>query len=148
MAIVTPGREVDDLQLVAALLRMGCKLDEALPARTMELRGGRGPKYVFYFKERSACGRWETAFLVKRWDDVGWMEAHPEHPWAYLWGMAVHYRRVLNFVKAQPPLVEIEHGGLVGFLGANASQEVGDKFFDRLADLKRKGKRSRMFDSR
>jgi len=144
MAIFTTGRETDDLYLVAALLRMGINLDPKLPFRTFEPKNARTPKFVFYFQERSACGKFLTEQLIKVWDDPKWMEDHPDHPWCYLWGMARYHQEVLAIVKNAGPLAEVEHGGLTGFLSLHASQEQQDKFFRRLSEMRRRGRRSRI----
>jgi hypothetical protein len=144
MAVYTTGTETDDLYLVAALLRMGVNLDPKMPFRTLEPAGSKVPKFVFYFQGRSGCRRFETAELIKRWDDTEWMQRHPEHPWSYLWGLARYHQEVMKVVKNAAPLAEVRSGGLTGFLSMNADPAMEAKYFRRIAEMKRSGRRSRM----
>lgn len=143
MGIYVPGRETDDLSLVAALLTMGVEPDPLRPARTIEMAHAKAPKYVFYFKERSRCGKFETEKLIKVWNDDRWLAANENHPWAWLRRNAENYLKALWFVKNCPALTEQRLGGLVGFLSLNADQETQDRFFQKFERAHKKGRRTR-----
>ena len=144
MAIYTPGRnETEDLELAAALLRMGVDLDPKLPFKRFEPLGSKAPRWVFYFQHVSKCGRFVTEDLVRVWDDVGWMEAHKEHPWSYLWGAARYRQELLKVVKNAAPLVQVQEGGTAGYLSLNADDVLQQKFFARLKKAERRRGRGR-----
>lgn len=142
-SIHTPGRnETTDLDLAAALLRIGIDLDPKNPFKRFEV-GGQAPRWVFFFQERSRDGKFMTEQLVKVWDDVAWMRDHPEHPWSYLWGQARYRQELLKIVKNATPLVGVDHRGIQGYLSANADDVLQQKFFRRMEDVRRKRGRSR-----
>lgn len=143
MAIYTPGHnETTDLELAAALLRMGVELDAKMPFKRFEPEG-RGVRFVFYFREVSKCRKYVTEDLVRVWDDVNWMNAHPEHPWSYLWGQARYRQELLKIVKGAAPLAEVRHRGVQGYLSLNADDVLQQKFFKRLNEAGRRRGRSR-----
>lgn len=143
MSIYTPGRnETQDLELAAALLRMGVQLDPKCPFKRWE-PNGKGPRWVFYFQETSKDRRFVTEDLVKVWDDPEWMKNHPEHPWSYLWGQARYRQELLKIVKNATPLVEVDQRGVRGFLSADADDVLQQKFFRRMDQVRRKRGRRR-----
>lgn len=144
MAIYTPGRETDDIYLASALLTIGVPCEKQRPFRTIELAHARAPKWLFYFAERSKCGRFETDKLIKVWDDPLWMRSNENHPWAWLWRHSRAHQECLYAVKNTPPLVEHDVRGLKGFLSLNATQEQQDYFYQRLADRAKRGHRTKM----
>lgn len=142
-AVHAAGRDTDDLYLAAALLRMKVDLDPRKPFQTFEPAGVKAPRFVFYFQERSSCGQYLTAELVKVWDDVEWMDAHPEHPWCYLWGMARYMQDLEKIRMSAAPMAEINERGIIGWLSMNADPEMTAKFFKRLKEHTRRGRRTR-----
>lgn len=137
MPIFTPGQnETEDLDLAAALIRMDIPLNAKCPFKRFELSGKDRPRWVFFFESESKCGNFQTEDLIRVWGDRDWMEAHPEHPWAYLWGGAQFRRELIKIVKNAAPLVECEKRGQVGMLSANAPDWMQKKFFSRLGRVR------------
>lgn len=128
------------MDLAAALMTGGLvALDPKHPFRVFERAGRKW--WVFYFQDASECGRFQTDDLIGVWNDGGWMDAHPEHPFAVAWKALAVRNELLKLVKGTPPMVCVEERGAEGYLSANAPEWMVDKFFKRLGEVARRRKR-------
>lgn len=78
--------------------------------------------------------REELTFLEfrKRFDDLDWCLANPNHPIAYLRAFADNERRLLEFVKKQKPSILIERGNRTVVLPAECKPEIKSKILAML----------------
>lgn len=68
-------------ELAAALGAMGIS---PLRERPWRRQSGASEATTYFFEQRSPCGNYETAPLVRAWDDHEWQRARPRHPLSYI----------------------------------------------------------------
>src|SRR5687768_8358319 len=70
--------------LIAALAALGIEPDNR-PSTLVVGDGIKGEgNQTYYFQERSSCGQYSTQEMIQAWDDDGWHEKNPDHPFAYI----------------------------------------------------------------
>ncbi|MES2923686.1 MAG: hypothetical protein V4819_19180 [Verrucomicrobiota bacterium] len=127
-----PGSlETTNTKLAAALSAVGIPLREECPVRHITgVRGG--DSYCFFFQEKSPCGDYITAELIRAWDDPVWHMKHPEHPFAYLKVGFDNAERLTDMIRSGTPIGCVTKGSKIGFLTLDASDAAQKIFFQEL----------------
>ncbi len=122
--------ETTNTKLAAALAAVGIPLNKTVPVRVMT--GDRGDSFCFFFESKSPCGNYETAELIKAWDDKEWHERHPEHPFAYLKVAFENQARLTDYVRKAAPTAVVEKNGKIAFLSRYSIDSMQQKIFRKL----------------
>lgn len=122
--------ETSNTKLAAALCAVGIPLRKETPVRLMA--GPRGDTHCFFFEEKSPCGDYLTAELIKAWDSKEWHLRNPEHPFAYLKVAFENQERLTDYIKKGTRIATVTRGSKFGFLSLDASDGAQKRFFDEL----------------
>lgn len=119
---------LNDTRLFAALVSLGIPPVEGPTIYAGETADGT-PRQTWFLEKRSTCGKYDTAELVKAWNDQSWMEANPEHPLAYMKAFSMNMNVCIDFVKARNRTMHVIRGkgGKLGVIGpddSRATQEL------------------------
>ncbi len=111
--------------LACALLTLGVREHPSLPFTdtTEEVAGVPRRVWQWVFEPRSADGLYETARLVKWWQDEAWLAANPRHELAIVKAVLENFAEVARRVRATVPRVIVRKGDLAAHIPANASPE-------------------------
>jgi len=120
--------ETRDLSLVAALLALGIPFADDTPFVTF--RTHEGPLTVFYLKEESPDGRWNTKSLVKAWNNPQYHSENPECPFAYIKCAFSNRNALLDNVKKGLELAVLEKNGKLVIISKSATPEFQKTLFD------------------
>lgn len=123
--------ETTNTDLAAALCAVGIPLRKDVPVRLMA-GTGKGDSHCFFFQEKSPCGQYVTADLIKAWSDKEWHLRNPEHAFAYLKVAFENRARLMDYVKSGTRIATVQKGSKFGFLSLNASDDAQKRFFDEL----------------
>jgi hypothetical protein len=126
----TPRLQTDDLDLAASLLACGIPMWRDMPIE----RTAPG-RVAFFFQPISPCGSFNARELILAWQDHGWHERHPEHPFAYLWCVFENRRRLMREIKNKVPTVCFLRAGYPQFLTLNADPHTEKTFMTALNAL-------------
>jgi len=119
---------LNDTRLFAALVSLGITPVEGPAIFAGETADGT-PRQTWFLEQRSTCGQYNTKELIAAWHDRQWMEAHPEHPLAYMKAFSENMNRCIDFVKARNRTMHVIRGkgGKLGVIGPDdprATQEL------------------------
>lgn len=123
--------ETTNTKLAAALCAVGIPLRKEVPVRL--LTGDRGEQHCFFFQEKSPCGLYVTADLIKAWDDPVWHAQNPEHPFAYLKVAFQNQERLRDYIKSGTRIAAVAQGSKIAFLSLHASDALQKKVFTELS---------------
>ena len=113
--------------LAAALTAVGIPLAKKPFVRVVG-DNTRGERLVWFFEPQSADGQYQTAELIAAWNDDGWHQANPEHPFAYIKCALRNRERLVDKVKRDVPLACVRQRGKIAFIPLNASPRTQDLF--------------------
>lgn len=120
---LTSKLETADLRLVSSLLAMGVRLLHV--SRVVRVADDLPPTKNYQFAERSEDGKYETGALLKAWTEgARWIEANPEHPWAYVMAAHLNHLSVLRDVRTMSDLVFVQKGKRVALLASHADAKT------------------------
>lgn len=86
-----PAQQTGSTELAAALGAMGIPMHRDRPWRRLE---GASEAVTYFFDRASPCGNYDTARLVRAWDDHAWQRARPRHPLSYI---RIFFRNLSRF---------------------------------------------------
>lgn len=129
-------RSSPNTQLAAALTALGIPLDPHVGAQ--HFREKVAPSNikdttVWTFAERSACGKYDSAEMVRCWHDEAWMKANPEHPLAYLRAAFRNRDKLLDYIcDVQGPLAVKRRGERAVVISKHTTAEARERLLKRL----------------
>jgi hypothetical protein len=93
----TDPRRSDKTLCAAALLTLGISPAgrEYFHATVEMVRGALEWQTIWSFRQDSACGRFDTAAMLKAWDDALWLVNNPQHPLSII-RTGLNYNRVFK----------------------------------------------------
>ena len=108
--------------LFAALTALGIPPEVELCGEYVEQVNGR-PKSatVWRLAEKSICGKYDTAEMIKLWNDPAFVKNRPEHPLAYIKVAFENHTRALDFIKRQGPIAVIRRGNKIGLISQHTT---------------------------
>lgn len=119
---VNPDTVCCDAALLAcALLCVGVAEHPMLKLEITEeeVSGRAVTRWRWLFQPRSACGTYQTADLVKWWNDDPWVAANPAHEWAVLRKGLRSMAEVARRVRETIPRILVRNGALLACIPAN-----------------------------
>jgi hypothetical protein len=110
--------------LFAALIALGIPPEIGLCGEYVEQVNGRPRSTtVWRLSERSICGKFQTADMIKLWKDPDFVRNRPEHPLAYIKAAFENHSRAIDFVKDQGPIAVIRKGDKVGLVSKHTTPQ-------------------------
>jgi hypothetical protein len=111
-------------QLFAALGALGIDPEETLCGEYRESIGGKTVSVtVWRLKERSKCGRYDTAEMIRAWNDPHFARTNPEHPLAYLRAGFGNYDEARRFIRERGPIAIKRRGKRVALITRDTKPE-------------------------
>ncbi len=117
--------------LAAALTAVGIPLSDKSFIKVVG-DGVRGERTMWFFEERSLCGKYKTRELIAAWSDDSWHLANPEHPFAYIKCALSNREKLVDKVKQEVPLACVKRRGKIAFIPLNATLQEQDMFMRQL----------------
>ena len=109
--------------LFAALIALGIPPELELCGEYVEKVNGRPRSTtVWRLAEKSVCGKYSTADMIKLWSDPAFIKNRPEHPMAYIKAAFENHSRAIDFIKDQGPIAVIRKGDKVGLVSKHTSE--------------------------
>ena len=126
--------------LVSALLTCGAKLAPKGFLETVEeVEGKMRPQSVWLMEEGDITFGPVAAETIsvnearRRWQDLEWCAAHPDHPIAYLRFNRDNTNRMRDVLTKKRPHLKIARGGRTALISADATPSEKRKMMDILA---------------
>lgn len=124
---------ITNTMLAAALAAIGIPFDDHRAFSQVHGDGiSSGGRTTWYFQEKSECGKYSTAELIRAWDDREWHAMHPDHPFAYIKCAFENHSRLVDKLKQDTPLGLVRKRGKIALVSLAASQRTQDLIFKRL----------------
>lgn len=119
--------------LFSALTAMGVPPLPHLCGEFVEnVNGERRSVTVWRLAEKSLCGSYDTAALIKLWNDPEFSAREPEHPLAYIKAAFENHGRAVQFIKDQGPIAMRRRGKKIALITRHTSPELKKKILDEL----------------
>ncbi len=111
----------DDALLATALLTVGVPEHSHISFAVEQ--DGDVTRWRWLFAEKSACGTYATAQLVKWWKDAKWHAANPAHEFAIVARILRNHAEVARRIRTAVPRIIVRRGSASVHIPANASAE-------------------------
>ena len=120
--------------LACALLSVGVREHPQFPFRiyNAELNGRTETRWLWVFTDQSACGSYQTADLVRWWNDDAWCKANATHEWAVLRAGLRNMAEIARRIRTAIPRNVITRGQLTAFIPVTASEARTKHFIGQL----------------
>ena len=118
---------LNDTRLFAALVTLGIKPVEGPTIFCGETPDGT-PRQTWFLERQSMCGKYNTAEMIAAWHSQAWMDAHPEHPLAYLRAFSANMNICIDHVKNTAHTMHVirGRGGKLGMVAPNDPRSSTD----------------------
>jgi hypothetical protein len=93
---------------------------------------GTATRWRWLFAEKSKCGTYATADLIKWWHDEAWQAANPNHEWAIVRRVLTNHAIHAKTIRDTIPRIVLHHGKSSLYLPANATPEYRNFLIDQL----------------
>lgn len=125
------SRQTDNPKLAAALAAIGIPFDRK-PLFKLSMTGATPDRWCWCFAPASECGKHKTDELIAAWSDPEWVNANPDHPFAYIKVAFQNHRFLLDLVKQGTTLGVVEYRGKYGLIPTHLAQKEADVYLARL----------------
>lgn len=119
--------------LFAALTALGIPAEPELCGEFVEeVQGKPRSVTVWRLKERSLDGQYNTADLMRLWNDPELVSKQPEHPLAYVKAAFENHTRAVEFIKEQGPIAMRRRGKKIALITRHTSPDLKKRILDEL----------------
>ena len=137
MAIVAHTEESDTLQtadvrLAAALLSLGIRPVGGNTGINLVFPNKPGVHRTITMEPVSMCGKYRTSVMLAAWKQgLSWIEANPEHKFAYCMACMMNHRDLVTSIKQEEEFAFIKKGKSVAMLSTNAPLRTEEEILGR-----------------
>lgn len=119
---------IKDINLATALATMSVPFARKADVIVTE----KGTETLFFFEEKSSCGKYKTIELMQYWHDYEFVRNNPEHPFSYVKAFSENRKIFLDKAKSHIPFTLVHKDGRTLAVRENTKDSIKNTLIDKL----------------